>query len=375
MIYLDHAATTPLLPEVQAAMRPWLAGASEDVGYANPNALYRAGREARQAIECARVQLAAALSARPDQIIFTGSGTEADNQAIFSAAQSGADRLRQVDSKPKLIVSAFEHHAVLNPARALRRFGFQVVELKPDRQGIVQPAVLDEAIDDATVLVAVMCVQNELGTLQPVAELARIAHQYGALFLSDAIQALGKVPLDLPALGVDFAAFSAHKLGGPKGVGALYVKDRRSLSPLIYGGGQESGMRSGTQNVAGIVGFGAAAEIGAQAARDPGQRQHLAGLAERIAASATLATRSNLPDIVPLLLDHTSSETALLRLDEAGIAVSGGAACSAASLEPSHVLKAVGLDDDQAYRYLRVSLGPENTEAEVDALLSAIRDL
>jgi cysteine desulfurase len=370
MIYLDHAATTPLLPEVRAAMEPYLGEL-----YFNPNALYRPAKRCQQAIEAARAQVAAAICARPDQIVFTAGGTEAINQVIFSIAAAGTA------SAPTLITSAFEHHAVLEPLRYLKREDYRVVELSPDPQGVIRPESLEAALDEGAALVSIMAVQNEVGTVQPIRALAEAAHAHGAPFLTDAIQGLGKIPLDVRELGVDYAAFSAHKIGGPKGIGALYARDPRTLQALVKGGGQERGLRSGTQDVAAIVGFAAAAALSCTPTAIQAHHDHLAGLrAHLLDALAPLGIAfpvlsSSVPDIIPLILPRASSQLAVLKLDEAGFCVSGGAACSSSSLAPSHVLTALGIDQDRAYRYLRVSPGPENTLADLDALTAALAQL
>ena len=281
-----------------------------------------------------------------------------------------------------IISSAVEHDAVLAPAKRLEAQGFRVTRLAPNRQGFVEARALEEAVGPDTVLVSVQAANSEVGSVQPVAELARVAHAAGALFHTDAVQALGKVPIDLGALGVDAASFSAHKVGGPKGVGALYLKARTPYEPYLLGGGQESGRRSGTQNVAGAAGFAAACRAAcemreAEAARQRALRDRLyAGLTAFDAVEATVDVEAGsedfLPNIAHVLVSGLESETLILRFDMRGFGVSGGSACSSHSLEPSHVLHALGIDDDRAHGALRISMGRYTTERDVDAFLEAV---
>ncbi len=369
--YLDNAATTPLDPRVAEAMRPWL---GERFG--NPSSLHRAGREARAAVDEARRQVARLVAAQPDEIVFTASGTEADALALCGVF--GVERL----VTGHLVTSAVEHPAVLETCRRLERRGVAVTRLGSGADGIVRPGDLRAALRPDTRLVSIMAANNVAGTVQPIAELSRIAREHGALFHTDAVQAAGRIPLDVQALPIDLLAMSAHKLHGPKGVGALFVRDGVTLEPLILGGGQERGLRSATENVAGLVGFGVAAglareEMAAEAAR-------LVGLRERILERVTTAIPRarlvghrfrRLPGHLCFMFEGLEGEAIrlLLALDEAGIAVSSGSACSAHHAgEPSHVLTAMGFDPVRARGSLRVTLGRFTTDADVDAFLAAL---
>lgn len=384
-VYLDYAATAPLAPEAALAMEPFgVPGPANLAVNANANSLYGAGRHAFDLMEGARRQVAAALGARrPDEIVFTSGATEADDAAIIGLVEAACQKRRLAGrgSAPvRVITSAIEHDAVLAPCRRLEGAGVEVVHLRPNRQGFVEARALEEALDENTVLVSVQAANSEVGAIQPIAELAALAHGAGALFHTDAVQALGKVPLALEELGVDAASFSAHKIGGPKGVGALYLKARTPFSPYLLGGGQESGRRSGTQNVAGIVGFAAALTATVAAAEDESAR--LRGLRDKLYAALADAgftptvevepgSRDFLPNIVHVLADDMESETMVLRFDQLGFCVAGGSACSSHSLEPSHVLKAMGIAGDEVYNALRVSMGRYTTESDIDAFVAA----
>lgn len=391
-VYLDYAATAPLCPEAARAMEPYqLPGLAGLTANANANSLHSAGRAAFAAMEQARRSIAANIGARrPDEVVFTSGATEADDAALIGLAQAAAAALRRSgkhDAVPWVITSLIEHDAVLQPARRLEACGFRVTRLRPDRRGIVSPESLRATLANpdtgaVPVLVSVQLANSELGSIQPVAELARIAHEAGALFHTDAVQAVGKIPLDMQQLGADAASFSAHKLGGPKGVGALYLKARTPFEPYLLGGGQESGRRSGTQNVAGMVGFAAALHAAVQmqeaeasrlrALRDSLYRQ----LAALPGVSPTVPVPSGsecfLPNIVHVLVSGLESETLILQLDALGFGVSGGSACSSHSLEPSHVLRACGVFADAAHGALRVSLGRYTTQEDADAFVEAL---
>lgn len=386
-VYLDWAATAPLCDEAARAMEPYqVPGRANLRAGGNANSLHAPGRAAFAALEEARRSVARDLGAsRPDEIVFTSGATEADNEALFGIARAAAALRRQRgagDFVPHVVTTAVEHDAVLAPAKRLEAQGFRVTRLAPNRQGFVEARALEEAVGPDTVLVSVQAANSEVGSVQPVAELARVAHAAGALFHTDAVQALGKVPIDLGALGVDAASFSAHKVGGPKGVGALYLKARTPYEPYLLGGGQESGRRSGTQNVAGAAGFAAACRAAcemreAEAARQRALRDRLyAGLTAFDAVEATVDVEAGsedfLPNIAHVLVSGLESETLILRFDMRGFGVSGGSACSSHSLEPSHVLHALGIDDDRAHGALRISMGRYTTERDVDAFLEAV---
>ena len=366
--YLDNAATTPLDPRVARAMQPFLAER-----FGNPSSLHQAGREARQAVDEARRQVAALINAEPDEIVFTASGTEADNMALVGVIDALGGRDTHV------IVSAIEHPAVLETCGYLARRGVDVTLLPVGADGIVDPDALRRALRPNTRLVSVMAANNVVGTVQPIAELGRLARQHGAIFHTDAVQAAGKVPLDMRRLEVDLLSLSAHKLHGPKGVGALYVRKGVTLEPLIHGGGQEQGRRSATENVAGIVGFGCAAEIAraemaAEAARLVGWRERIIEtVAAEIPNAYLIGHRyDRLPGHICLGFAGQEGEAIklLLALDEAGVAVSSGSACSARHAgQPSGVLLAMGFDPIRARGSLRITLGRLNTEEDVDRLL------
>lgn len=386
-LYLDYAATAPLSPEAVEAMAPYDGLGSESlVLNANPNSLHGPGRAAYRALEEARRTLATCIDAqRPDEVILTGGATEADNAAVMGLALAERDRRAQAGqpcAEPHVIVSAIEHEAVLQPARALKAHGFRVTELTPNRDGFIEVRALEAAIDDDTVLVSVQAANSETGAIQPVRELAAVAHAHRALFHTDAVQALGKMPLSVQRLGVDAASFSAHKIGGPRGVGMLYLRARTPFAPLLRGGGQESGRRSGTQNVRGAVGFAAAAQAATAHVEDDAasmmaMRDKLyraLGSYERVQATVEVEPGSldYLPNIVNVMVDGLESETMVLRFDGLGIGVSGGSACSSHSLDPSHVLRAMGIPADQAHGALRISFGRTTTAADIDGFLAAV---
>ncbi len=367
MVYLDHAATTPVLPEVREAM---LAALSDDLG--NPSSVHGYGRAARIVVEDARDVIATAIGASPSEIVFTGGGTEADNLAMKGAVE----KLR--GNGNHVVISAIEHHAVLDVAHWLARRGIEVTTVPVGPDGIVDPDAVGQAVGPKTILVSIMAVNNEIGTIQDItAIVAAVKHKNAqTLVHTDAVQALGNIPVDVHAWGVDLAAFAAHKHGGPKGVGALFVRSHVPLEPVIHGGGQERGVRSGTLNVAGIAGFAAAAEIAAKEVYEKTDR--LRPLRDRL--------HSGLVEIVPDLvvngeverrvagnlnvcIPRADGETLLLLLDQRGIACSSGSACSSGALDPSHVLLAIGVSKDLAKGSLRFSLGRPSTEEDVDAVL------
>ena len=389
-VYLDYAATAPLCEEAARAMAPYLEAGRAGLAFGgNANSLHSSGRAAFEHMEEARRSLAKDLGARrPDEVVMTSGATEADDAAVFGLAAGEADRRRRAGKggfTPHVITTAIEHDAVLAPAKRLEQQGFRVTRLRPNAQGFVEPEALAEALDADTVLVSVQAANSEVGSIQPVAELARMAHAAGALFHTDAVQALGKTPLNLDALGVDAASFSAHKVGGPKGVGALYLRARTPFSPYLLGGGQEAGRRSGTQNVCGIVGFAAAVHaavegLDAERARLAALRDRLyEGLCTQGRISPTVkvepGSESFLPNIVHVLVDGIESETLILLLDTRGYGVSGGSACSSHSLEPSHVLTAMGVPAKRAHGALRVSMGRYTTEEDIEALLAAMPEV
>lgn len=369
-VYADHAATTPLHPAAREAMLPFL-----DHNFGNPSSLHRAGQEAAMAVAQGRASVAALIAADEREIIFTSGGTEADNMAVFGRAYSALRR----NGADEIIASSVEHHAVLTACGELGRRGFRVTFLPVDARGVVDPGAVADAISDRTILVSVMHANNEVGTLQPIEAIGAICRERGVLFHTDAVQTVGHLPIDVSGLPVDLLSMSAHKLYGPKGVGALYVRKGVKLAPLLYGGGHEKGLRSGTENVPGIVGFGAAAhaakrEMGSEATRLALLRDHLLEeLPRRLPGTIVSGHPSlRLPGLASFCIEGVEGESLLLALDEAGIAASSGSACSTGSVEPSHVLLAMGIEPDLARGHLRLSLGRENTEEDIEYLLEAV---
>jgi len=365
-VYFDHAATTPVDPRVFEAMTPFFCER-----FGNPSEPHRLGREARSAVDQARARVAALLGAGENEIVFTAGGTEADNLALFGSLA----RLQP----GHLVVSAVEHPAVMEAARALNGRGWDVDYVPVDGDGGVDVEAYRRAFRPETRLVSIMLANNVVGTVQPVAELARIAHQKGALFHTDAVQAVGSLPVDVDELGVDMLSLSGHKLHGPKGVGALYVRRGTRLQPLLHGGGQERRLRSGTENVPGIVGLGVAMTLACEAM--PEVRPRLERLRDRLVAGVLARVpevillghpTDRLPGNAAFAVRYVEGESLLLRLDARGFTVSSGSACAAGSDEPSPVVQALGVRPEDAHGSLRVSLGRENTEEEVDAFLDAL---
>jgi cysteine desulfurase len=367
-IYMDHNATTPLREEVLQAMLPYL---REE--YGNASSLHHFGIQARRAVERARESVAAALGAQPREIVFTGCGTESDNQAIKGAAYANRDRGNHI------ITSRVEHKAVLQTCQYLEKHGFRVTYLPVDAYGVVSPDSVAQAITDQTILVSVMAANNEVGTIQPIADIARVCRERGVPFHTDAVQAVGKLPVDVKELGIDLLSLSAHKFYGPKGVGALVVRKGVRTDPLLHGGHQEWGRRAATENVAGIVGTARVLELrlgemAAEAERLTALRERLyEGVAARI-DHVTLNGHptQRLPGTLSLSFDFIEGEAIIMGLDLEGIAVSSGSACTSASLEPSHVLLAMGVHPGVAQGSIRFSLGRGNTEADVDTVLEKL---
>jgi cysteine desulfurase len=361
-VYFDHNATTPLAPEVLEAMTPYL---TEDFG--NASSIHSVGQRARAGVERARAQLAALLGARDKEIIFTSGGTEADNMALRGVV-GAADRPR-----PHVVTTAIEHHAVLNTCQALEAEGVAVTYVGVGPDGIVDPDDVRRALTPDTVLITIMHANNELGTVQPVAEVARLARGRKIPFHTDAVQSVGKIPVNVAELGVDLLSLSAHKLYGPKGVGALYIRRNLPLKPLMFGGHHERDRRPGTENVAGIVGLGAAAELARlhleeesrrlAALRDSLERRLLASI-PHCGLNGDPARRT--PNTCNLHFDFIEGEPLVIALDLKGVAISTGAACSSGAVEPSHVLTAIGLPPERARASLRFSLGRASSEADVD---------
>ncbi len=365
-IYLDHNATTPLDPGVLEAMTDVL---REDFG--NPSSLHWYGQQARARLDEARAQVARLIGATPSEVVFTGSGTEADNMALRGVAAAARAPRR------KIVYTAIEHHAILNTAKALAEDGWPVEVARVGSDGVVDLDDLRARVDDTTALVAVMRANNETGIVQPVEEVARIAHAAGALLHCDAVQAAGKIPVDVRALDVDTLALSAHKFYGPKGVGMLYVKRGTRMKPWSRGGSQERGRRAGTENVAGIVGLGRAAALAAddlvtEAARLEGLRDALERRLLAIAGARRNGAGPRVPNTLSVSFDGIEAEGLLMALDLAGIAVSTGAACAAGAVEPSHVLRGMGLPMEQVQGSIRLSLGRSTSVAAIHRAAHAI---
>jgi cysteine desulfurase len=367
-VFLDHAATTPVHPKVLETMIPYF---SQKFG--NASSLHSFGQEAYRAVENARESLARLLNADSREILFTGSGTEADNLALRGLAAKMKTRGNHI------ITSAIEHHAVGHTAAYLEKLGFQITYLPVDPFGRVEPENLRQTITQNTILVSIMHANNEVGTIQPIAELSSIAHERGVMFHTDAVQTVGNIPVDVKVLGVDLLSLSAHKFYGPKGVGALYLRKGVPLEPLILGGGQERGIRAGTTNVAGIVGLGRAAEIALaelpqRMDHNRALREQLIDNLERILSDFQLTGHRSerLPGSVSICVQYVEGESMLLYLDQEGFACSSGSACTSGSLEPSHVLLAMGIDPGLAQGSLRISLGRDNSIEDVNDFCRAL---
>ncbi len=391
--YLDWAATTPMRVEATEAMmqilQPGLDGLR--AGGANANALYTSGRDAFKLLEQTRKTIATTLHARPDEIIFTSGATEANNTALYGMTDAlmldhePCEEHEDHDCVPRIIVSAIEHDSVLEAAAQLGMWGAEIIVVNPDSSGHITPDALASVCNDHTILVSIMMVNNEIGSVMNIAQLAQVAHSVGALFHTDATQAVGKMPVNVAELGVDALSFSAHKLGGPKGCGVLFLKAHTPFSPQIVGGGQELNKRSGTQNVASIVGMGRALEASvANQAEEYRRLQDIrdycyAALTElpgvRAVVDVLPGDESYAPHIVNVTVDGFESQTLIMQLDRAGIAISGGSACSSNDLAPSHVLRAIGISRDRALDSMRVSFGWLTTRNDIDVLVAALKDL
>ena len=368
-VYFDHNATTPVHPAVAEAMARVL---RDDFG--NPSSVHQFGQRAKAAIDQARSEVAALIGADAAEVVFTSGGTESDNFAIRGVAEA-----LDAGRRHRLIATTIEHEAVLNTVKALARRGRPTTLLPVDASGIVAPEALSDALTDDTALVSVMHANNEIGTIQPVAELAGLAHEKGALFHTDAVQTAGKVAVDVKALVPDLLSISAHKFYGPKGVGALWIRRGLRLLPILTGGKHERSRRAGTENVAGIVGMGVAAALAAEKIDDEARR--VSALRDRLeegvlrAVPGTLingARSSRVPNTTNISFDRVEAESLLIALDLEGVAVSTGSACSSGTLEPSHVLKAMGFPPHRTQNSIRFSLGSANTGADVDRVVAIL---
>jgi len=367
-IYLDYAATTPTHPEVLAAMLPYFTEA-----FGNPSSIHSHGQEAKQALEEARDKVAALIGAESEEIVFTGSGTEADNFAIKGVAYANESKGNHI------ITTTIEHHAVIESVKFLEKIGFRATCLPVDEYGLVAPDDVRKAITDKTILISVMQANNEVGSIAPIAEIVKIAQEARVYLHTDAVQTVGHIPVDVNDLGVDLLSMSAHKFYGPKGVGALYIRKGPKLVPFMHGGEQEGGWRASTHNIPGIVGLGKAAELAQQEMTEEAElvtylRDRLiTGFLERIDhVRLNGHPTKRLPNNVSVTVDFVEGESVLLNLDLEGISASTGSACSSESLEPSHVLLALGLSPEQAHCSLRFSLGKWTSEEDIDRVLEVM---
>ena len=368
--YFDHNATTPPAPEVVEAV---VRALRDDFG--NPSSVHHFGQRAKAVLDEARTDVAALIGAEPAEIVFTSGGTEADNLALRGAAEA----IESASSRRQLIASSIEHEAVLNTVKALGRRGWTVTLLPVDATGVVSAAALAAAITDQTALVSVMHANNEIGTIQPIADLAAIAHTHGALFHTDAVQSAAKIPVNVGTLGIDLLAISAHKFNGPKGTGALWIRRGTRLVSTMTGGKHERSRRGGTENVPGIAGMGVAArlaraKLASEAVRIAALRDRLeTAVLERVPGAALNGARTpRVPNTTNISFEGIEAESLLIALDLEGFAVSTGSACSSGTLEPSHVLRAMGLPSHRTQNSIRFSLGLGNTEEQVDALLAKL---
>lgn len=370
MIYLDNSATTPLNEEVLKEMEPYFCEY-----FGNPSTLYSLGQKSKEALEKARKRVANAINAKPEEIIFTSGGSESDNLAIKGIAFKNQDKGKHI------ITSEIEHPAVKETLVFLESIGFKVTYLPVYGDGIIKIEDLKKAIRDDTILITVMHANNEIGTIQPIAEIGKVAKEKGIIFHTDAVQTFGKIPVDVEELGVDLLSLSSHKIYGPKGVGALYIRKNTRLVPQIHGGGQERGLRSGTENIPGIVGFGKAAEMaGENQKKDYGYLIQIRDgiidkVLEEIPASYLNGDKEKrLPNIINFRFSAIEGESLILLLDAKGINSSTGSACSSKNLKASPILKALGLEDVDVHGSLRLSLGLENSIEDVDVVVEAIRE-
>ncbi|MFA6216775.1 MAG: cysteine desulfurase NifS [Candidatus Omnitrophota bacterium] len=367
-VYVDYAATTPCDPRVLKAMEPYF---FEKFG--NPSSIHSFGKESKEAIEDARLKIAACLGALPEEIVFTSGGTESNNTAIFGAA------FAQEKKGNHIIISAIEHHAVLEPAKLLEKKGFRLTYVGVDRYGVVDPADIKKAITDKTILVSVMHANNEVGTIQPIAEIGAFTREKGVYFHTDAVQTVGHIPVNVNELGVDLLSLSAHKFYGPKGVGALYIRKGTRLQRFLHGGDQEKGLRASTYNTPGIVGAGMALQLcrdsmGEEAAFQSELRDTFIREIQKKIPDTCLNghPQKRLPNNVNISIRYIEGESILLTLDMLGIAVSTGSACTSSSLEPSHVLLAMGLTHEIAHSSLRVSLGRWTKQEDITYIVEQL---
>ncbi len=367
-VYLDNAATTAVSPEVLEAMLPYFTQI-----FGNASSIHSTGRDAHRAVDAARKQVAAAIGALPQEIYFTAGGSESDNWAIKGAA------LARKDKGNHIITSSIEHHAVLHTCQWLEKQGFEVTYLPVDEYGRVRIEDVEKAITDKTILITIMAANNEIGTIEPIAEIGKLAKEKGILFHTDAVQAIGAIPMDVNAMNIDMLSMSGHKFHGPKGVGALYIRKGVKIGQYMHGGAQERNQRAGTENLAGIVGMGKAIELAVQNLEANSRRMTalrdklIEGILKEIPdVRLNGHPTERLPNNVNVSVRYIEGEALLLRLDLAGIAGSSGSACTSGSLDPSHVLLAIGLPHEIAHGSLRLSLGTDSTEEDVDFVLDKL---
>ena len=366
-VYMDNAATTPVSPAVLEKMLPYFSEC-----YGNANSIHSTGLDARKALNAARKKVAAALNCNPEEVYFTSGGSESDNWALKGVAFANRKKGNHI------ITSAIEHHAILHTCEWLEKQGFEITYVPVDADGLVNPADVEAAITDKTILISIMAANNEIGTIEPIEEIAKIAHAHHVLFHTDAVQAIGAIPVDVRAIGCDLLSLSGHKFHGPKGVGALYIKQGTRIDNLIHGGAQERGRRASTENVAGIVGMAEAIELAT--ANIPEKAARISALRDQLIDGLTALpyVRLNghrtkrLPGNVNVSVRFIEGESLLLRLDLAGVAASSGSACTSGSLDPSHVLLAIGLPHEIAHGSLRLSLSDTTTQEEVHYVLSVL---
>lgn len=369
-IYLDNAATTKMSRTAINAMLPYM-----DTVYGNPSSLHSAGQTAAEALTRARQQISRCIGAEPEEIIFTSGGSEADNQAIISAAQMGRKK-----GKSHIVSTAFEHHAVLHTLKKMEKEGFEITLLDVHENGVVLPDQVEAAIRDDTCLVTVMYANNEIGTIQPIEEIGRICRARNVLFHTDAVQAAGQLEINVKEQNIDMLSLAAHKFHGPKGIGILYTKKGAALTPLIQGGAQERGRRAGTENIPGIMGMAAALEEACAHMEDNSRRlrvlrdQLIAGLSQIPHSILNGDVEKRLPNNVNFCFEGIEGESLLLLLDDKGICASSGSACTSGSLDPSHVLLAIGRVHDVAHGSLRLTLSAENTEEQITYTIKAVKE-
>ena len=367
-IYLDYAATTPTHPDVEETMKPYFSEI-----YGNPSSIHKFGQEARSAVEKAREQVAKLLNASTDEIVFTSGGTESDNFALEGVAF--ANKLKG----NHIVTSAIEHHAISHCCEFLKKQGFEITYVPVNKEGIVNPEDVKKSLTDKTILVSIMQANNEIGTIQPIKEIAKIVHEKGVVFHTDAVQTAGHIPIDVKELDIDLLSVSAHKFYGPKGVGALYIKKGTRMVSFLHGGGQERNRRASTENVPGIVGIGKAAEIAIANMENEAKSliilrdMLIDGLLSKIPDSILNGHRTKrLPNNINISIKYIEGESMLLNLDFLGVAASSGSACTSGSLDPSHVLLAIGLTHDVAHGSLRFSMGRLTTEDDIKYIIEQL---